>query len=249
MSVVEGRAALVVAAVSHRGAVRDVNEDALGFASWTLSSSEGGPLRVALPLEASMEFVVADGLGGHRGGTEASRMAVEAVVSDTGELSARVAAASDAIYERGVRDSTLRGMGTTLAGVRLEPSGRATVFNVGDSRVYRITDGYLGLLSVDDRPVDQSANNHGVVTQVLGGSQRTAVDVHESSVMLAAGDRLVLCTDGLSDVLDDDAISQLGAVSTRPEVAAQALLDAALAEGAPDNVTVVIIDFGGADAD
>lgn len=248
MSVVEGRVPIIVAAVSHRGAVRDVNEDALGFASWTLSSSEGGPLRVALLLDGSMEFMVADGLGGHRGGTEASRMAVEAIGSGTGELSARIAAASDAVYERGVHDPALRGMGTTLAGVRVEPSGHATVFNVGDSRVYRIADGYLGLLSVDDRPVDRSADDHGIVTQVLGGAQRTAVDVHESSVMLAAGDRLMLCTDGLSDVLDDDAISELAAASARPEIAAQALLDAALVEGAPDNVTVVIIDFGGADA-
>lgn len=244
---VDSGLAIDVTAVSHRGAVREANEDSLGFAGWAMSSGAGLPLRVLLPLREPVEFVVADGLGGHQGGAEASRMAVDTIFSTAGGLGTRVEAASEAIFERGHRDPVLRGMGTTIAGVRVEPSGDAVVFNVGDSRVYRVADGYVGMVSVDDRPAADSVHTQGVVTQVLGGSQRTAVDVHRSSLLLAAGDRLLVCTDGLSDVVDDDQLGGLLAVDAA--LAGQGLLQAALTAGAPDNVTFLILDVVASDGD
>lgn len=239
--------AIDVLAVSHRGAVREANEDSLGLAGWAMASGTGTPIRTLLALREPMEFVVADGLGGHQGGAEASRMAVDTFFSTSGDVSTRVDAASEAIYERGRRDPQFRGMGTTIAGVRIEPSGDAVVFNVGDSRVYRVADGYVGMVSVDDRPAAGSANTEGVVTQVLGGSQRTAVAIHEAQLLLAAGDRLLLCTDGLSDVVDDDHLGDLLVADVA--LAGRGLLQAALAAGAPDNVTFLILDVVAPDGD
>lgn len=230
-----------VAAVSHRGVVRKANEDCVGFAGWTIRSPGARSLHLDIDIADPVDFVVADGLGGHRGGSEASRIAVDTFLAAQGSLVDRVDAAAAAVHERVTLDPLLRGMGTTLVGLRVEPSGTAVVFNVGDSRAYRFADGYLGQLSVDDRPSIQTESTTGIVTQVIGGRERTAIDLHESPLVLGAGDRILLCTDGLSDVLDDDRISTY--LLHDGVEAAHQLLAATLAEGAPDNVSFLLLDL------
>lgn len=232
-----------VTVVSHPGVVREVNEDCIGIGGWTISSPTAHTLQLDLAIDCTepVDFVVADGLGGHEGGADASSIAVGTFLGASGTLDSRVDAASSAIHERVSRDPTLRGMGTTLVGLRVEPFGSSVVFNVGDSRAYRFTEGYLGQLSVDDRPTIQTGSSKGIVTQVIGGRDRTAIDVHESPVTLGVGDRILLCTDGLSDVLDDDQISDC--LTQSAAEAAKQLLAATLSEGAPDNVSFLIIDL------
>lgn len=233
---------LRIAVASHRGLVRAANEDAVGVDGWVLAGHEAGPLDIQVrPGERGAVLAIADGMGGHRGGADAARVALTALFATEGDLSAVVASAAEAVRTRAAATPDLAGMGTTLVGVRILPDGAAEFFNVGDSRAYRAVEGYLAQVSVDDRPVPVLPTDRGVVTQHLGGDRVVALDPHVHRVSLGAGDRVLLCSDGLHDMVDDGAIA---ACLGRPLTdAAQALLDAALGAGGDDNVSIVVADL------
>lgn len=149
-------------------------------------------------------------------------------------------------------DEHLKGMATTVAAI-LIAGARATIAHVGDSRVYRLRGGALSVLTEDHswvneqvragRLTDHDARRHpwrNVVTRAITGGDDPAPDVQE--VQLSAGDRLLICSDGLSSVVSPDEIQLLLAGGTPPEAAAAALIDAANEAGGPDNITVVVID-------
>ena len=238
---------LDVVVLSHRGAVRPANEDAVGVGGWVLTAHEGRPLtlRVDPPAEGLL-VAVADGMGGHRGGAEASRAALAVLGAAGDDLPDAVAAAAEALRTRAAADPGLEGMGSTVVGVRVHDDGSATFLNVGDSRAYRVVEGYLGQVSVDDRPPVVTAATRGVVTQHLGGQRVLALDPHLHEARLVPGDRVLLCSDGLHDMVGDDVIT---GHLRRPAVeAATALVAAALEAGGDDNVTVVVVDVRGGDA-
>ena len=197
---------------------------------------------------------VADGMGGHAAGEIASKTAIEAAVSMRGSPVRRVQAANLAVIEAASLQPRLAGMGTTLTLAMITPDGAVDMAHVGDSRAYRLSGGVLEQITTDHSYVAEmieagqltprEAEDHpyrSVVTRAIGLDLGVVVDSHKFK--LAAGDHLLLCSDGLTSMVDDPTIqSILGSAMPLSEVAG-ALVDAAnLADGA-DNITVVVVEL------
>jgi len=204
---------------------------------------------VSLPIEVGKPVVVAlaDGMGGYPAGDEAARIAADQLtrlaLSSADDLDAVFQQADAAIHAAAITDER-RGMGCTASAILIQATGEAVIANVGDVRVYRLADGYLGQLTVDDRPASApGAAPTGAVTRWLGGVRRTVVRVHRHEHVLESGDRLILCTDGLHDVLSLKTMQDCGHRDANRM--AEGLVAAAGDEG--DNVTVVILDAHGPD--
>lgn len=230
---------------SHPGDVRPENEDCVGaFAPAEIE--EHGPL-----------FVVADGMGGHAAGEVASRLAVESVLQTWTtappgqphqQLRGAVRAANAAVFAASL-DNEHRGMGTTLTALAFA-GAEALVAHVGDSRAYLVRRGQTSQLTADHSRVgemirmrlitpEQAAHHpaRSQLTRSLGYAPAVQVDLVRQE--LAVGDAFVLCSDGLWDLVSRSEIAEATAGPTA-NVAAEALIDAALERGAPDNVTVIV---------
>ncbi|MGN6324790.1 PP2C family protein-serine/threonine phosphatase [Pseudolysinimonas sp.] len=206
-------------------------------------------------------FAVADGMGGHAAGDRASAIVVErlgrergAAFLDLRRLERAIVEAAHEIDELG--DATPSGMGTTLTGAALvvddgEPV--FAVFNIGDSRVYRFEGNELVQLTVDHSVVQElvdagsisraEAERHpeaNVITRAIGFHDDPDPDVW--AVPARPGLRLLMCSDGLTKEVGDDRIRLHLAAGMPPGETAAALVDAALAAGGRDNVTVVVVD-------
>ncbi len=228
-----------VAARTHVGHVRTDNEDS--------------------HLVTDAVFLVADGLGGHRGGEVASEVAVRAALEvlrtadDVATAADQAfAAAHRAVCDRAEGDAGLHRMGTTLVTAALAPDGRMHLAGVGDSRAYWLDGDGLRQVTVDDNEAEQLAAA-GVITRE---EARSHPGRHVLTSALVAGDepaprprthvlegsgRLLLCTDGLTGEVEDcDVALLLGSGSV--DDAADALVAAALEHGGSDNVTVVVVD-------
>jgi protein phosphatase len=206
-------------------------------------------------------FAVADGMGGHRGGNVASKVALEAIRAfDAGgtdgdgasDLVKDIRTANETVLARGEADRDLRGMGTTITALLVQGE-HATIAHVGDSRAYRLRDGALEQLTQDHTLVHQlveegritadQAGRHpqrSILTRAVG--VEPSVDVDASTIELRLGDRLLLCTDGLTGMLSDDVIREVLASEDDPQRASDRLVEAANAAGGDDNITVVVID-------
>ncbi len=244
-------ARLRAVALTHRGVVRDHNEDTIALGGFLSSAHEGEPVRLAIESERPIPCLVADGLGGHAEGDRASRL-VAAFLSDAwvragdpDSISDAVQRAHGAVYDEMNRSSAWQGMGTTLAGL-IFSGNQVTCVNVGDSRAYRISDDLLVQISVDDSPPlssDAPANAvTNVVTQTIGGSDppRT-LEPHVFSDTTGPGDRFLLCSDGLTDYVPLDTLENHLRSSGGPGEAVQAMLDAALDVGGPDNISIILL--------
>jgi PPM family protein phosphatase len=204
-------------------------------------------------------FVVADGMGGHRGGDVASTLALETIeAADSGEITLEglvddIKRANQAVMERGEADRELRGMGTTVTAI-ITDDGKAHVAHVGDSRAYLLRDGALQQLTEDHtlvqrmvregRLTEDEAAQHpqrSVLTRALGMDEDFQVD--ELSLDVHPGDRLLLCTDGLSSMIDRDRIRKILSREKDPQAASDKLIDAANRAGGDDNITVIVLDF------
>jgi PPM family protein phosphatase len=203
-------------------------------------------------------FVVADGMGGHGSGDLASRIAIE-VMSACVPLRPLFAEAVLTALEHANREIIDRDeadrMGTTATGLAaLETAGgdHLMVFNVGDSRVYRLSDGRLDQLTVDHSEVQElvlagvitreQARTHprrNVVTRALGSDTGLLPD--HWLLPAIGGDRYLICSDGLFSELPDEVILPLLAAGP-PQQAAEALVSAANEAGGHDNVTAVVVD-------
>jgi PPM family protein phosphatase len=204
---------------------------------------------------------VADGVGGAAAGEVASRLAIDKMVGLDKrrlvhplerEFDDAVADANAAIAFLTFYDPGLAGMGTTLTAVALSNDGAYLIANVGDSRTYLLRDGCLHRLTRDHSLVqelidrgalsEEEARRHpqrSVVLEALDGVERPLPTLR--TVRAQAGDRLVLCSDGVTDYLPDDVLAAL--LSTHDAaVAVRQLVDAALDHGSRDNVTAVIAD-------
>lgn len=200
---------------------------------------------------------VADGMGGYAGGDVAARLALGAIAGALPQAADAAAAvrlafhnAHRSIAEVAGRNDRWREMGTTLTAAWLL-HGRAVIGHVGDSRAYLIRQGHLRQLTQDHSVAaelmrngsltEQEARRHPhrhVLTRALGGAEPPEVDVVE--VPLQAGDRLVLCTDGLTAALEGDEIVRVVASASSPIEAAEALVRQATGKQAADNVTAVV---------
>jgi len=240
---------------SDRGLVRENNEDALGM------------IEQQAPENTGSCYVVCDGLGGARAGEVASSTAVAAFLDAwrstepaTGaaeRLAAAAQRANTAVYQLSLTARSLEGMGTTL--VALAPhGGRAYVCNVGDSRCYRVHQGTLTLLTQDHTLAAEMVREgllgateaavscwRNTLTRAVGTQAMEAVDV--ASHPMEAGDRFLLCSDGLwSAVREAQILSTLLACS--PDDAAHRLVELGNEAGGADNATALVLAVEADDA-
>jgi len=201
-------------------------------------------------------YAVADGMGGHRAGEVASATAIEtlqAAYLGGQRLDQAVAAANTAVFTKGTEDAALQGMGTTLTAIALEGDSTALLGHVGDSRAYLMRNGAVTQVTDDHSLVEQlvregrlspeEAQNHpqrAIITRALGVDSQVEVDTYR--IDLKAGDRLLICSDGLTNMLSDDTIAQTLRRHADPQQAADTLVDMANQAGGDDNITVVILD-------
>ncbi len=201
-------------------------------------------------------IAVADGMGGHRGGEVASAAALEAlrVAFVAGApIDEAVVVANDAVHEQSVADPNLRGMGTTLTAGSFDDSGHVVLGHVGDSRAYLARDGSFERVTTDHSLVEELIQageltpeeaerdpRRSMITRALGLEPGVVVDVIELD--LRDGDRLLLCSDGLTGMVSEPDIAARLATEPDPATAAVQLIDAANAAGGVDNITVIIID-------
>lgn len=227
--------AVRAAAGSHVGLVRPFNEDAM--------------------LTSDTVWAVADGLGGHRAGDVASSLAVaamERLSRDSRRGSAQITAAvrETCASIAADTDPAREGMATTLSALVAGADGRLRTVNVGDSRVYRLREGRLRQLTVDHSEVQQLLDaglldawqaqhypRRNVITRVINARLDTVPDIR--TLTPRPGDCYLLCTDGLHGFVDDAIIAGFLRCDD-PETAVNGLIDAALAVGGKDNVTVVV---------
>jgi len=207
-------------------------------------------------------LVIADGMGGHRGGATASAACVAAfedsfkgaAASSEERLLAAFERANDEIFTRSCSDQNVAGMGTTGVALLLASDGEACVGWVGDSRAYLWRDGSLRQLTFDHSLVEEwvrigvlsaeEAENHprrAELTRAIGISDEVLPDFR--SLPILAGDRFMLCSDGLCGIVPAEQIAAvLG--SEPPERAIRALLELAVKGGTRDNITVQIAEIG-----
>jgi serine/threonine protein phosphatase PrpC len=204
-------------------------------------------------------YVVADGMGGHRGGQVASRVALETIEAlsseGKGTLPDQVRSANRAVWDRSVEDERLSGMGTTLTAALVDGAS-ALIVHVGDSRAYLLRDGELRQLTTDHTLVarmvksgeitEAEADSHphkNVLTRALGTDEEVEVD--EDTIALIDGDRLLLCSDGLTGMVTEDQIQAILESSEQPQRAADRLVKAANRAGGIDNISVVVLEAVG----
>ncbi len=223
------------------GCVRDHNEDSL---------------IVAPPL-----FAVADGMGGHAAGEVASEIAITVLsekaprTPDASALGRAVEDANRAVILAASEKRGRAGMGTTMTAAILQKD-RLVVAQVGDSRAYLLHQGKLQQLTRDHslmadmieagRLTPEEARTHpnrSVITRALGSDPRMVPDLYEITV--ETGDRLLLCSDGLSSMLEDAAIESVLSRTRDPQRCASVLVNEAIAAGGYDNITVIVADVAG----
>jgi serine/threonine protein phosphatase PrpC len=227
------------AARSDRGLIRGNNQD----------SVYAGPRLLA----------VADGMGGHAAGDVASKVVIAALVhldddAPSGDL---LQAMREAVFEGSehlrevIRESPqLEGMGTTLTAI-LFAGGRLALCHVGDSRAYLVRDGQLSQITHDDtfvqtliddgRITAEEANSHPQRSLLLRALNGQDVEPDLSMREARAGDRYLLCSDGLSGVVSEDTLAE-ALKDPDPQTTADRLIELALRSGGPDNVTVIVAD-------
>jgi PPM family protein phosphatase len=245
---------LKVGAATSVGRVRPINEDAY------LVRAEHG------------FCVVCDGMGGAAAGEVASRLAVDTIaarVADspigagaggyrprTAALGRAIKEANQFILERARGDQAHAGMGTTVVGAWIDDD-LASIAHVGDSRAYLFSKSGFAALTTDhslveaqvqagliDRDQSLKSAHQNILLRALG--REPEVDIELSETAIGPGDRLLLCTDGLTRTVSDGGLAQaLERFPGDPQAACDYLIAAANANGGPDNVTVVIIEVQG----
>jgi protein phosphatase len=246
------RAGIEIASLSDVGCQRENNEDRHSY--WEPAVDEQLPRKGRLA-------IVADGMGGHKGGQEASRIAVESIeesYSAAGEgnpqdlLVASFRVAHQRIQQYARAHPALLGMGTTATAILIFPT-YLLYAHVGDSRLYRVHGSNItrlthdhsyvgrlvegGMISAED--ADHHPQRH-ILTAALGAGPDVEPEVSGATIPLDAGDVLVLCTDGLWSLMADEEIYQT--VTTHvPSEACRLLIELAKQRGGPDNITVQLL--------
>jgi len=223
------------AGITDVGKVREINEDA-----WACRDDLG-------------VWLVADGLGGHQAGEVASRMVVAALeacavaeprADAVEQLAGGLRVANRCLRVLAERGANIRLAASTVAALVVDERGASCVW-AGDSRVYRLRDGRLEQLSADHSEAANGAFDSRAVTRAVGGADVLELGVARSDVR--AGDRFLLCTDGLYGEVDAGTIAD-ALMLPEPELGCAKLRDAALAGDARDNLTAVVVHVGAGSA-
>jgi serine/threonine protein phosphatase PrpC len=241
--------ALTATAFTHVGAVRGHNEDTVAVGDWVMSQRMERPMALQRIVETPMVCLVADGLGGHAAGDVASRFVAErlseraAEAADAAALAGLLRSVDEALFAMMRNRPALEGMGTTVAGLHVAPAA-LHVFNVGDSRVYRIEAGGVTQLSTDDTPGRKLADGRtaayttALLSQSLGGwHDPDGITPHVLEEPVEG--RYLICSDGLTDLVDPEAIA--AHIGDDDAASVTALFEAAMAAGGDDNVSILLV--------
>jgi len=223
--------ALVAAAASETGLVRQNNEDAAYSGRWL--------------------FAVADGMGGHAAGEIASAAVIESLRAHDEDVGAdallqvfghAVTEANAEIARRAAEDPARFGMGTTLTAI-LWSGDTAVLAHIGDSRAFRLRDGQLRQIT-EDHVLGNLVSNAGplapVLSRYLDGRPDRSPDLGLRDLRI--GDRYLICSDGLSPVVSSEEIGAVLAAASGPADAVRQLVALADEAGAPDNISAIVID-------
>jgi PPM family protein phosphatase len=232
-------------AYSHKGLIRSNNEDHLIILSKILNDGETD---FYVKAGEPAIFAVADGLGGHNAGEIASRMLLENLsgwfkaadhswtfeefADSIGQWAGKM---NFELKEVGESQQNLRGMGTTLAGVYRGNKGVFT-FSAGDSRIYVHKDGVLNIVTTDHTVKGVPGSRTHILTNCIGASISTFVDSTDITEHTYSGSSIMICSDGLTDMVDDDVIS-----NCIDQGKYDCLLQKALQNGGKDNISYIII--------
>lgn len=235
-------------ATSEQGPVRDTNED-----RWT-----------ALP----PFFAVADGMGGHASGDTAARVALDALVDaltpdivegrwpDLADLDGGIDRAARAVEGLASAPGGGAAPGTTLTGTLVIPRDHRphwVAFNVGDSRTYLVAGSSCARLTRDHSAREEVLRvaaatgedlplpGRNILTRALGAGMETVPEVDYVALPVAPGDRIVICTDGVHGVLDDDTLTRIVLDHDDPQEGANALVAEAMERGTRDNATALVV--------
>lgn len=235
---------------THRGRVRSANEDGIAIEGKVLVGDMPAPAAMTIVKDTCV-LMIADGMGGHARGAAASRTVLDLLIADAERLASpptcadAIRSANDHLYELMQADPSAVGMGTTLVGAALA-STQLLIFNVGDSRGYLHSGDHLIQLSRDDVPdvrIDRSGSRVShAVTQAIGGSTfHVPIEPHICfEPPLLPGETLLLCSDGLTDMVSDSIIQDVFREATNIEAAARSLAAHAFRAGCADNVSFVL---------
>jgi protein phosphatase len=239
---------LEIQALCQKGIVRDNNEDMVSVGGILLRDNE-----MAFPVElndnSQFYLLVADGMGGHEHGERASEGLLnflndcfkENVFTSENiedELRSRVKAFSDRLNQEAEAEGQSRPMGCTLTGV-VWMNGRAYLLNAGDSRTYRMRNGILRQLTTDETPrgITGDPMAEKWLLNCIGGGAEGRLTVYEITERLLDGDVLLICSDGLTDMISDESIETI--LADYPQ-SAQELYEVACLNGGKDNVSIVV---------
>ncbi len=240
---------------SDAGHIRELNED-----SFVICGFENG--------EAQGFCILADGMGGHNAGEVASSMATKIISNElaqsdlhggeneiVSQITASLDYANNEIYRKSISSRETSGMGTTAVVVYINGS-TAYIANIGDSRAYLIDREEMRQITVDHSIVQnlldsgsitpQEARNHpekNIITKALGTEPCEDYDIFEFP--LRQGDKILLCSDGLTDMLEDSRIIDIIRSNESDEAAVNSLIAAANEDGGKDNITAILISFNG----
>ncbi len=236
---------IAIAAKTDAGQCRPNNEDAISFKIF----------------DAKKAFaMVADGMGGHRAGEVASALTckqlhiqLQKINWNEAQITKTIAGINQSIYARAQQNSHYQGMGTTLILACIETS-ELLLAHVGDSRCYQYVNGLLKALTRDHSLVEEMLDQGLIAKEDLGKSMRKnlltralgvgpTIDITISRCQLGEPGLLLLCSDGLSDMLDDKQIKQLLSTPDSLENRCQNLIDAANNAGGRDNISVVLMQY------
>jgi protein phosphatase len=233
------------------GCVREINEDCIRFVQ---------PADPGVVATKGLLFLVADGMGGHSGGEVASSMAIDVIsreyYSQSGNpqsaLKKAFNQASRQVFEVSEKDAGLKGMGTTCTALVLR-NGSALAAHVGDSRLYLVRGGQIYLMTEDHSEVMEmvkrglitleEARHHpdkNVILRAIGSHAEVEVSVWDEPLPVREGDRFLLCSDGLYDLVEDDEIRQR-IEKAEPQAACESLIALAKERGGHDNISVGIV--------
>ncbi len=231
-------------AASHVGLVREANEDRCHVGGWR-SGAAGGQWQEVVDQD-EIHAAIADGMGGHRRGEIASAIAIGCVakmafdVADERDVIAMIAAANEQIFAAMMGPGGWPAMGTTIVGLVIR-NGLGLAYNVGDSRAYLLVNSQLVKVSRDHTPI--AARGHGrshALTQSLGGTRsRVPLSPHVVTFETSGVAAVLLCSDGLSDMVADRQIEAI--LNSGQSDPTAALIAAALSAGGRDNVTAILV--------
>jgi len=237
------------AGITHRGAVREGNEDCIAIGYWTSQETMDAARVFDHPLDLPFACVVADGMGGHNDGEQASLLVARSLARrlpafGPEKTGSSVRAVNAELYAHVGENPALAGMGSTAVGMAVHGTS-LVVFNVGDSRAYKVVERGLAQLSVDDSLVQNwrpgsAFPRSSQLTQCFGGRPTfTDIEPHLHVEPCVPGNTYLLCCDGLYETVPEEQMRKL--IGADLQASAEALLRAALDLQAKDNVTIALV--------